>query len=233
MLGIEGLPQYETGTAQTVGMTLPTTWIRIENPDPEDAQENASAIFEEGWGKGGASFLGLEGAWFANGSVYFSASDGGDKERGQIWRFTPRGMNNGVLELVFESGNRNELDGPDNITISPKGAILICEDGDGAEWIDGDDSCRVTGDNLIRFVTPAGSIFDFAKVNQKLDLVLDDPDDFEEDCTARPLPGVGEVFGFSETAGPCFSPDGKWLFVNLQKPGITIAITGPWHKGAL
>jgi len=32
----------------------------------------------------------------------------------------------------------------------------------------------------------------------------------------------------SEFAGCCFSPDGKWLFVNLQDRGLTFAITGPW-----
>ena len=37
----------------------------------------------------------------------------------------------------------------------------------------------------------------------------------------------------SETAGPGFSPDGKWLFLHLQYPGETFAITGPWQKGWL
>lgn len=32
----------------------------------------------------------------------------------------------------------------------------------------------------------------------------------------------------SEFAGSCFSPDGKWLFVNLQGRGMMLAITGPW-----
>lgn len=36
-----------------------------------------------------------------------------------------------------------------------------------------------------------------------------------------------------EWAGACHSPDGKWLFANLQSPGITFAITGPWASGAL
>jgi secreted PhoX family phosphatase len=31
-----------------------------------------------------------------------------------------------------------------------------------------------------------------------------------------------------EWAGACFSPDGKWLFVNLFRPTQTLAITGPW-----
>lgn len=33
----------------------------------------------------------------------------------------------------------------------------------------------------------------------------------------------------SELAGSCFSPDGTTMFVNIQKPGLTLAITGPWE----
>ena len=47
----------------------------------------------------------------------------------------------------------------------------------------------------------------------------------------------GEVYWFgsnsyttSEFAGATFSPDGSTLFVNIQSPGITLAITGPWKK---
>jgi hypothetical protein len=36
------------------------------------------------------------------------------------------------------------------------------------------------------------------------------------------------AYSDSELAGVCFSPDGKTLFVNIQYPGTTLAITGPW-----
>ncbi len=36
----------------------------------------------------------------------------------------------------------------------------------------------------------------------------------------------------TEFAGSCFSPDGRWLFVNLQGRGLTLAITGPWPRAA-
>jgi secreted PhoX family phosphatase len=36
--------------------------------------------------------------------------------------------------------------------------------------------------------------------------------------------------GQGEFAGGCFSPDGKWFFVNLQARGLTLAVTGPWEK---
>ena len=32
----------------------------------------------------------------------------------------------------------------------------------------------------------------------------------------------------SELAGICFSPDGRTMFVNIQKRGLTLAIRGPW-----
>lgn len=38
---------------------------------------------------------------------------------------------------------------------------------------------------------------------------------------ANRLPGV-------EMAGACFSPDGSTLFFNVQNPGYTVAVTGPW-----
>ncbi len=47
------------------------------------------------------------------------------------------------------------------------------------------------------------------------------------------MKGFNGDFTGSEFAGACYSPDGKWLFVNVQSPGITFAITGPWRTGAL
>ena len=36
----------------------------------------------------------------------------------------------------------------------------------------------------------------------------------------------------SEWAGACYSPDGDWLFANIQSPGVTVAITEPSRMGA-
>lgn len=64
---------------------------------------------------------------------------------------------------------------------------------------------------------------------------------FCEDHTSKPIIGGitpnGKFYKISvntkyesEWAGVCFSPSGKTLFVNLQEPGLTLAITGPWDK---
>lgn len=37
----------------------------------------------------------------------------------------------------------------------------------------------------------------------------------------------------TELAGGCFSPDGKWFFVNAYSPTRTLAITGPWNWFAI
>jgi uncharacterized protein len=36
------------------------------------------------------------------------------------------------------------------------------------------------------------------------------------------------VLNTSELAGGCFSPDGSTFFFNIQRPGLTLAVTGPW-----
>ncbi len=46
-----------------------------------------------------------------------------------------------------------------------------------------------------------------------------------------PAPGE-EDSTFSEFAGPTFSPDGKTFFVNIQSPGLTFAIWGPFERYA-
>lgn len=39
------------------------------------------------------------------------------------------------------------------------------------------------------------------------------------------------VVNGSEFCGGCFSHDGRFMFVNIQSPGITLVIEGPWRKG--
>ena len=40
----------------------------------------------------------------------------------------------------------------------------------------------------------------------------------------------GIDYGASEWAGCCVSPDGRWLFANVYRPGFSVAITGPWEE---
>lgn len=148
MLAVKGRPNYNTTSGQRVGQPLPVEWVDIEDPDPPEAEVNSLAVFQQGSERGGALFSRLEGCWYGDGSVFFHATDGGDAELGQVWEYRPRGRSGGQLILIFESESPEMLDAPDNITVSPRGGIVICEDGDGEQFLRG--------------LTPEGRIFDFA-----------------------------------------------------------------------
>ncbi|MGQ1840184.1 alkaline phosphatase PhoX [Kocuria turfanensis] len=46
----------------------------------------------------------------------------------------------------------------------------------------------------------------------------------------KSYPLARNEYNDSEFCGPAFSQDGKWLFANIQSPGFTLAITGPWTR---
>jgi secreted PhoX family phosphatase len=221
MLRVTKKDRYNTITGQTVGAALACDWVTIGDPDPANAEEDASAVYKQGRAKGGAKFLGGEGCTMRGDSVVFGSSEGGQVGRGQIWQYTPRANigkkgEKGDLVLLFESKNLSELDGPDNMCTSPGGAIVIAEDGN-------------VSSNFVRALLPNGTMINVAEnlvAVQKHYIEasgkLYDPTVPDDGASA------GDGVGFSEFAGPCFSPDGKWLFVNIQVPGITCAITGDW-----
>lgn len=63
-------------------------------------------------------------------------------------------------------------------------------------------------------------------------------EDNDNDLFVRGISPDGRVYPIArnahpdkaEFAGACFSPDGETLFVNMQGPHVTLAITGPWAK---
>ncbi|GAA3216650.1 alkaline phosphatase PhoX [Dactylosporangium siamense] len=213
MLAVTGEKGYDTATGQRVGEVLDTHWVDIDEPDPSDAEDNPGAVYSQGRARGGCRFLGLEGSAWADGGVTFVASEAGDGGNGQVWRYVPDGHDRGTLQLLFESPNPKTLNQPDTVAVAPDGTILLAEDGDGEDE-DG-------GDNWLRVLTPSGGIANLARVIEPLDLHYWNPEDF-------PSPGPT---GASELAGAVFTADGRHLFINVQYPGVTCVITGPWHNG--
>lgn len=149
MLAVRDRPHYDTATGQRAGVALPVTWVDIDDPDPPDGAP-ASAVFDQGWARGGARFRRLEGCWADNGRIYFDCTTGGDARAGQIWEYAPDDMGEGSLRLLFESPGSRLLDHPDNICMSPRGGLVLCEDG--------------VGPNLyLRGLTRDGHLFDLAQ----------------------------------------------------------------------
>ncbi len=148
MLVVKGVLSYDTRTGQTAGQQLETVWVTIDNPDP-DLQGGATSVVNQGIAKGGARFGRLEGAWYGDGSIFIVSTSGGNIGRGQIWQFTPNGDSEGVLTLVYETTDAAVLESPDNITVSPRGCLVLCEDGSGVDYVRG--------------LTRDGLVFDFAR----------------------------------------------------------------------
>jgi secreted PhoX family phosphatase len=149
------------------------SWVDVE---AEDANESAA-------GAGAIQFSRLEGAWFADGVLWFNDTNGGAEGLGQTFRYRPADES---LELFYESSEEGAMKAPDNAYVTAWGDFFFVED-----W---------GGDNRIMGLTPDGEVYEFA---------------------ANRLNG-------SELTGPCFSPDGRTMFVCFQDPGITFAIWGPF-----
>jgi secreted PhoX family phosphatase len=188
MLAVAGRSRADLRSGQQPGRWLPVKWVDIPQPDHPNAGHDPSEVFGQGHWRGGAVFGRLEGCFWHDSGAWIVSTDGGDAGLGQIWWYDPV---NGRLKLVYESKSAAVLRSPDNVTVSPRGALLVCEDGEGSRD-------RLKG--LIH-----GQPFDFA----------------------RNRGSNGEF------AGATWSPDGKWLFVNIQRPAATYAITGPWVRGPL
>lgn len=190
----------------TTGMSDTASWVVVDDPDPESDDAPLSTRSQAA-AKGAALITRGEGAWFGNGVVYIVASNGGPRRLGQVFSYDPV---TSVFTCVFASESVEQLGAPDNICVSPRGGIVLCEDGSGLEYMHG--------------LTPDGQIFQFAQNNVRLPAGV---------MQARGYSGSGNYTG-SEWAGATFEPkNGNWMFANIQSPGITFAITGPWRKGAL
>ncbi|MFV2120461.1 alkaline phosphatase PhoX [Streptomyces sp. Act-28] len=138
----------------------------------------------------------LEGMWWADGGAYVVSSyareeSPGAPHDGQVWFYDPKRRTLTLKVLLGVNAAPDEdgaLDGPDNITVSPYGGLVIAEDGDGVQHLFG--------------ATDSGRTYPIARND------LND----------------------SEFAGVVFSPDGRTLYANIQKPGLLLAVTGPWHR---
>jgi uncharacterized protein len=151
MLALDGRPQYNsTGGGTPVGVPLPARWVDIADPDPATLT-STNTCFQQGFAAGGVRFSRLEGCWWSpqDNCTYFNATSGGAAGAGQVWQYRALDVNTGQLTLVFESPSRNVLDAPDNICVSPRGGLVICEDGGGAQFIRG--------------LTRTGQVFDLVR----------------------------------------------------------------------
>lgn len=134
------------------GQAFDTAWI-----DMEETHAPKDDLRLRGFASGAARFARGEGMWHGNGTVYFACTNGGHAKKGQIWKYTPSPAEGtpgedaapGRLELFVEPNDGGLIDNADNITVTPWGDLIICEDGSGEQFLVG--------------VTPDGGIYKFGR----------------------------------------------------------------------
>lgn len=205
-------PYFDTGVAGFAnGITWDVEWMDIADPTAMflPGTTTYGGVRAQGLRQGACSFRRGEGAWYGNGVIYICSTSGGATGKGQIFGYDPRRE---TLTLVYESTGAGVCDGPDNVAWSPRGSLILCEDGGAAVK-------RLHG------LTVDGAIFPFCENNV----------DFSASGFGPYTRPSGTRFSANaksqEFCGATFH--NEWLFVNIQTPGITFAITGPWDNGAL
>jgi secreted PhoX family phosphatase len=160
MLRVVGSPDIELAFGQPQGVTYDVDWVPIPDPDPNfppgtTNDEAIQAVAQQGFDQGAARWSRLEGIHSEDGIVYIVSTQGGEAPgsppggygdgAGQVWALDVARQE---LTLVFDSPDRSVLELPDNVTVTPRGSLLLCEDG--------------PVENFLRGLTPNGAIFDFA-----------------------------------------------------------------------
>lgn len=202
-LVISGMPAVNTRTGfrPYLFVPLPCAWVTIDMVDPP-----TDSVRFEAQAKGAAMFSRGEGAWYGNGNIYFVCSDGGDARSGQVFAYDPAAN---TLTLFVESVPASELPYLDPSS-TPQSASA-----NGGFVLAAPDNVTVGPDGRLYLCEDGSGIEKVVGVNHQGEL-------FE---------ALHNVLNGSEFAGACFSHDGRFMFVNLQEPGLTCVVRGPWRQG--
>ncbi|GMU43155.1 MAG: DUF839 domain-containing protein [Xanthomonadales bacterium] len=194
MLAAEGGPDLRRGLRS--GQSWRTHWVPIAEPmrGHSPGTRDQGGVVMQGLAAGGSRLLRLEGCLARSDGIWFTSTSGGDAGGGQVWRYDPR---ESLLQLMYEVGDREGMDYPDNLAEGPGEGMVICEDS------------KIRQRQRLKWLGRDGRLLTIAENDTHID---------------------GVDYGAAEWAGCCVSPDGRWLFANVYRPGFTVAITGPWEE---
>lgn len=204
ILGDDGKPIPDVAYLTSAQLLRPfkVAWVPV--PDRDAVSVSVRKQFTDGTITRGKKFEGVfgtdEGVYvvnsFAEGGTADVPADGVPHD-GMVWFYNYKDKTIQLVTYFPESAAANQgagaryqdfnFDGPDNVTVTPWGSLILAEDGQAASHV--------------LSAVPGGPTYAIAR----------------------------NMLNDSEFTGPAFSDDGKVLFVNIQTPGITLAITGPWR----
>lgn len=155
-LAIAGKPSYDTRNWSSAEGMKPWEWHATEWIDLDDVDSDVDDLRIRGYSEGAARFARGEGLCFSQGSIFMTCTIGGPEGRGQVFEYRVSEADGGDgeseapghLRLIAESRKDSLLQNADNITMSPWGDLIICEDNPG--------HCGLVG------ITPTGEHYPLA-----------------------------------------------------------------------
>ncbi|BFV56787.1 PhoX family protein [Kitasatospora sp. CMC57] len=123
-----------------VGSTYGVDWVNV--PDRDAKTVSVRKQFAAGEVTRSRK---LEGMWWGDGGFYFVSSfartESPVQHDGQVWFYEPNRRTITLKVLLGVNtdvaGDHGNFDGPDNITVSPYGGLVIAEDGEGVQHLFG------------------------------------------------------------------------------------------------
>jgi len=134
-LMIESMPSAITNNRKGVLMRPQVPW-RTRWIDIDDVENPETIIRKQAFAKGAAQFARGEGMAIDGNDIFFTCTSGGLKEQGQIFRYNLSPFEGNAKEkthpatisLFVEPDDMRIFDYGDNLTIDPRGNLIVCED---------------------------------------------------------------------------------------------------------
>ena len=122
----------------------------------DDPSASVRSTFDQGARRAARGSFGSKARGGATERATSSRRTAGASGEGQVFEYDPRDE---TLTVIYDAPNAIELDNPDNITVTPRGGLLLCEDAAGNNFTEGE---RLIG------LTLDGNTFTFAQNNVNL-----------------------------------------------------------------
>jgi len=121
-------PRFNVSQSMPRDQALPISWVDV----PVEAGKTSDSLRHVAHERGAAIVRRGEGIWFGEDGVFFTSTSGGPRGNGQVLHLalgslTGKGQGD-TLSLIAQSEDEQQLHMPDNITVTPWGDLLVCED---------------------------------------------------------------------------------------------------------
>jgi secreted PhoX family phosphatase len=135
-LAVSGKPSFDTRNWTQPPVMRGKVWLPAQWIDLEDVDGDANDLRLRGFTGGAARFARGEGLCIADGSVFITCTIGGPHRLGQVFEYRASPFEGtvrereapGRLRLLAEADDESLLRHADNITVTPWGDLLVCED---------------------------------------------------------------------------------------------------------